>query len=192
MIDAAELVAERMMYRGCVRLAHPAVYDAFPLPTAALQHFAFRFLSRSRACVYQFLEKKHKGFPYALFRLLLQGEDCNDIANACDSSLDDFSRVFLEIFGDDLISGDARRELAVVMMLALLTIVCLEVRNASIRRLAKFHSLQRHFPTVDRLAAEFLLRQGRQLRWGITYNRGKRFLPGGHPLSVFPGRRRRI
>ena len=107
--------------------------------TLDLECYVVRLLSRLGASVYQLLILEREKMPFALFLLLLQGDDAAEMIKArwekCQDLFDSYSASYVRTFGvETLCAADGLLELSIVVMLARTSTVILECRNAHISR----------------------------------------------------------
>lgn len=125
--------------------------------TLRVQHLLFRLFSRQGAALHERVVRKHKGFPFRLFRLLVDPEARQDIESACRQSQDPFTAEFTQRYSDDLMPDDAQAELLAISIFSRPSTVRLESLNASIRRRLLAVSTQVTRPHLANLSADVLL-----------------------------------
>jgi len=156
---AAEGVLEKRALEDIAALHRPDLY----LPTqesdttVVTNHLLFRLLSREAATIHQRLLIRHRQFPFRLFRLVSDPGCEGDIAGACQSSQDSYSKGFLEEFRGKLLSPEAQMELRMMVVFGMPNTVKTESSNATIRRRVVATSVQSHIPRLSVVSAEHVL-----------------------------------
>ena len=139
--------------------------------------FGFRVLSRAACGVHWLLRIPHRGFPYALFKLLKGDLSVASSTPSC--MLDEFGAAYLSKYPPQDCAYETGSEalavLAFVAESADVDIASIEAKHAAIRRLALRKGLQTWVPNFENLCAEFSCRQVASARVaGMGFDAGQK------------------
>lgn len=165
----AALVAESLKHGGefismvTVYMTDSSKWDVLhhTQRTASSRGLAFRALSCSAACVFQFLSLPRSQFPYTLFKCYGSPAAAAEavVSRAC--ARDPWSKEFMESF-PDIMSERAQLELSVALDLLVECISTIESRHAVVRRQLMSSGVQTHRSTVQETSASFVFTSTRR------------------------------
>ena len=161
LLEVAKLSLESQCLKDIHTTRDAARCGAFPasVMNLALESLACRFVARSACALHHHFLSRFNRFPHRLFLLVVDPAYEDTIKASCESCRDGFSADFIRRHGEDLRNPVAIAELVLIVMVARVSTVLLECRNAQIRRLVESLSVQTTKPSLSLVSAKFLLRK---------------------------------
>ena len=139
------------------------------MPASALvaskTNLTFRMVSRAKCSVHQLLIAEHMKWHTRIFKLLYDYSIVDELRkpHMCVGVLGAFVVNFLESFGEDLTSGDAKCYLEASVVFIKHDIAQIEATHASIRRVLLARSHNTHPMRMQNLSREWVLQRSRRL-----------------------------
>lgn len=159
------LCAQQVHEKRCMNTLQE-LGDTIPCASLRPAHLNLHFesvvskmFSRAGCVLYDHFIDRFSKFPFRLFLLLVDPALEGDILSSCEQSWDDFSADFIRRHKPNLRSEVALAELSLIAMVARVTTVLLECRNAQIRRYVESLSVHTAAPSSELVSAKFLLRK---------------------------------